>query len=261
MKILILAAGRGERLMPLTQNTPKPLLDMGNGRTLLEEQLARIRRAGTIDEVVLVIGYLAAQIEAKMQAWQAEQGLRIETVFNPFYDVSNNLMSLWLAKHAMGGEDFMVTNGDNLFVPEVFTDLAAVTEPGVWLAVGERSAFDFDDMRVEFEGDVVARVSKQLSDERSHAESPGLCLVRGERSRRLFVRHLESLAREPEALGQFWLELFNRLYDVGVPVCPWRFDTASAWQEMDFHHDVELLRERLRLKRSLLPDVPEEPEG
>ena len=66
MKMIILAAGRGERLMPLTQNTPKPLIDMGNGNTLLEEQMISINESGAIDEIVLVIGYLGEQIEAKI---------------------------------------------------------------------------------------------------------------------------------------------------------------------------------------------------
>ena len=42
MRLIILAAGKGERLMPLTRNTPKPLLDLGNGNTLIEEQMLRV---------------------------------------------------------------------------------------------------------------------------------------------------------------------------------------------------------------------------
>ena len=79
MKIIILAAGRGERLMPLTQNTPKPLIDMGNGNTLLEEQLMSIRESGVIKEVVLVVGYLAEQIEAKMRAYK-DKGFQVSTI-------------------------------------------------------------------------------------------------------------------------------------------------------------------------------------
>ena len=68
MKIIILAAGKGERLMPLTKNTPKPLLDMGNGATLLEEQIAGLQESGVVEEIALVIGYLAEQVEAKRLA-------------------------------------------------------------------------------------------------------------------------------------------------------------------------------------------------
>ncbi len=61
MKLIILADGKGERLMPLICNTPKPLLDLGKGNTLLEQEIASVRDSGAIDEIVLVIGYLAEQ--------------------------------------------------------------------------------------------------------------------------------------------------------------------------------------------------------
>ena len=84
MKIIILAAGKGTRAFPLTKNTPKPLLDIGNGVTLLERQLDNIKKSKVIDEVVLVIGYLAEQIEAKIKM-HLESGLKITTAYNPFY--------------------------------------------------------------------------------------------------------------------------------------------------------------------------------
>ena len=67
MKIIILAAGKGERLYPLTKNTPKPLIDLGNGETLLETQLRSLSESKVIDEVVIVIGYLYEQIESKLK--------------------------------------------------------------------------------------------------------------------------------------------------------------------------------------------------
>ena len=100
MRIIVLAAGKGERLMPLTRNTPKPLLNITDEKTLLELQLESMKKSGVIDEVILVVGYLANQIEAKIGLYR-RLGMNIETVYNPFYDVSNNLISLWFAKYYM----------------------------------------------------------------------------------------------------------------------------------------------------------------
>ena len=246
MKIIILAAGRGERLMPLTRNTPKPLLDLGNGNTLLEEQLARIAESGVFSEVVIVVGYLAEQVEVKVRTHPHRQ-LRVRTLYNPFYEVSNNLMSLWLAKSEME-EDFAVTNGDNVFKASVFRGLVEETGPGIWLAVGRKDVFDDDDMKVTLADDHVVQVSKQIQPPLCHAESPGLSLVRGSLARRLYADHLEALARDKAYLGRFWLEVYNGLSAAGVPVRPWLFDAAREWQEVDFHHDVELLRRALRLR-------------
>ena len=250
MKIIILAAGKGERLMPLTKNTPKPLLDMGNGATLLEEQIASFQESGVVDEIVLVIGYLADQVEAKLQLHQAN-GVRVRTIYNPFYEISNNLMSLWFARHEMD-EDFLVSNGDNLFAPEVFATLVEHTEDGIHLAISHKDEFTDDDMKVTLRDGVIARVSKQIPANESDAESPGLALVRGPRARRLFDGQLERIGRRKEFLGGFWLEVFNQLFEHGVAVRPWFFDGQTQWQEVDFHSDVNNLRDVLELKNRTL---------
>lgn len=246
MKIIILAAGRGERLMPLTQNTPKPLIDMGNGNTLLEEQMLSIQESGAIDEVVLVVGYLAEQIEAKMRAYH-DRGFKISTIYNPFWKVSNNLLSLWLAREVIAKCDTMITNGDNIFSPTVFSGLAEQTE-GIWLSTCRKTEFDPDDMKVKIIDGIVTSVSKKTPGTEAAAESPGLVMVRGERARTHFVEHLEGTVRDGDDNNRFWLEVFNRMYTKGVHVRPWMFESAGNWQEVDFHFDVGLMRELLAAK-------------
>lgn len=255
MKIIILAAGRGERLMPLTQNTPKPLIDMGNGNTLLEEQMLSIQESGVIDEVVLVVGYLAEQIEAKMRAYH-DRGFRIRTLYNPFWKVSNNLLSLWLAQHVIAESDAMITNGDNIFSPSVFAGLAEQGE-GTWLSICKKTNFDPDDMKVKLVDGFISSVSKKTPGEQAIAESPGLAMVRGARARQLFVEQLEGTVRDDENNNRFWLEVFNRMWTKGVQVRPWMFESAGHWQEIDFHVDVGHMRQLLadKVMRLYSPEV------
>ncbi len=85
MRAMILAAGLGKRMLPLTQDTPKPLLKVA-GRTLIEYQLARLRASG-ITEVVINHSYLGEQIEAAlgqgerygMRLSYSPEPLRLET--------------------------------------------------------------------------------------------------------------------------------------------------------------------------------------
>jgi len=86
MKAMILAAGRGERMRPLTDHTPKPLLEAG-GKALIEWQIERLVRAG-FTELVINHAWLGAQIEAHLGdgarygariAWSAE-GTALETL-------------------------------------------------------------------------------------------------------------------------------------------------------------------------------------
>lgn len=248
MKLIVLAAGKGERLMPLTKNTPKPLLDLGNGNTLLEEQLERVEKSGAIEEVVLVIGYLAEQIEAKLRKRMAAFPVRIRTIFNPFYETTNNLVSLWLGSHEMNGEDFAVTNGDNLFAPDVFSSLCSQNSAeGIYLSVVTRDQYSEEDMKVRVRDGTVVEVSKAIPCDQADAESVGLALVRGEKMRRLFVKHIDRLVRDRAYLRRFWLETFNSLYQEGVPSLTWPF-LADKWQEVDFHMDVAKARSLLMSK-------------
>lgn len=244
MKIIILAAGKGERLMPLTRNTPKPLLVLGDGKTLLEEQMERIHSSGLIHEVVIVTGYLGAQIDAKMATLKLPD-LRIRTVFNPFYEHSNNLISMWLARYEMD-RDFLITNGDNLFDAAIFREFAeANPAPGIHLSVNRKSSFDDDDMKVTLHNGIVARVSKKIPAEEAHGESPGLALIRGPRAIDAFIRVMDEIVRQPGGLNLFWLEAFNLLHEKGIPVQPWLSDFEGRWQELDFHPDVSLLNKLL----------------
>jgi len=246
MKIIILAAGRGTRLMPLTRNTPKPLIDLGNGKTLLEEQLESIQKSKVIDEIVLVIGYLAGQIESKIRFWK-QNGLKITTVYNPFYDTSNNLISLWFAKHQMN-EDFIITNGDNLFEYDVFRDLVNNYRDCICLTICKRRKYGDGDMKVTLDDKNNAiKVSKLIEKDKIHAESVGLVLVSGEKYRKLFKENLEELARDKEYINKYWLEVFNLMYNKGIPINTFEMN-SDKWREVDFHVDLEDLKRRVQGK-------------
>lgn len=243
MKIMILAAGSGTRLMPLTKNTPKSLLLLQNGRTILETQLERIEKSGVIDEVVISIGYRGEQIEAKLEGYDGK--IKVKTVFNPFYDVSNNLHSLWLTKSEMD-DDFIITNGDNLFDADVYEDLVKKTGPGIYLTINTKKDFDDDDMKVTIQRGKVRAVSKKLERSKTHAESVGLVKVSGEKYREAFKKTMEKLARNKNYLNCFWLEIFNELNKNCIDVEPFEID-GSKWREIDVHPDFERVVKQLGL--------------
>src|SRR6185369_15371895 len=99
MKAIILSAGQGSRLLPLTQERPKCLLPIGP-YTLLEWQIRAVAAAG-IKDIAVVIGFKAELMEAEL-ARLAKLGprgeIKITPVFNPFYKVADNTGSCWLAR-------------------------------------------------------------------------------------------------------------------------------------------------------------------
>ena len=112
MRVIILAAGQGKRLLPLTAEVPKALLDI-HGRTLIGRQIDAFAACGLKDFVV-VTGYGAKRMEEALADIAQARGITIKTVFNPFYAVADNLASCWMARHEMT-RDFIQVNGDNVF--------------------------------------------------------------------------------------------------------------------------------------------------
>jgi choline kinase len=235
MRLFILAAGKGTRLWPLTKNTPKSLLTFSDGTTILERQVENAIRNEFITGVDIVTGYKSEQIEAKIKDYKTRIPIRI--LFNPVYDITNNLVSVWVAHHRMMDEDFMITNGDNIYKNDVFQKIRSDKKEVIQLTVDHRESYDDDDMKVTFSDSRVVRVSKQIPTEKTDAESVGLVLVKGKKSRRLFVDKVIELVREKEYLEKFWLEIFNSLSDDGVAI-----EYTSDWREVDFHPDVDAMK-------------------
>ena len=213
-----------------TQLKPKPLVQLGD-RTLLERQLDSIKASGTIDSVVYVVGYRAEEIEARLVS---ETAVPVTTQYNPFYDTSDNLLSLWMAKSHMDG-DFAVTNGDNLFDPEVIRDALSHGD-GISLALNTKSAYDDDDMKVVARDGLVQRVSKLIDERTANCESVGLFSVRGEVARCQVRETLERCARSRDYVDRYWLEVPNLLAGSGVPV--FGHMIKGNWQEFDTQTDI-----------------------
>lgn len=242
MELVILAAGTGSRLWPLTKHVPKSLLDLGDGRCLLERQIENATGSHTIDHCTIVVGYRAAQVEERIK--HLKERIAIGTIYNPVFRTTNNLLSLWFALPLLRERDFVVSNGDNLYKRDVLPRVTSVDE-GIWLTIDRKSAYDEDDMKLTLGADdTVEHVAKTIGLDETHAESVGLVVVRGERYRRVFTTMLDSMIRDESGLSVFWLELFNALTRNGQLIRTIEIP-HSSWIEVDFHPDVEKLRRNI----------------
>ena len=87
MRVIILAAGQGKRLLQLTAEVPKALLDI-HGETLIGRQIEAFSAAGLKDFVV-VTGYGARRMEEALGGYARSRKINIKTVYNPFYAVAD----------------------------------------------------------------------------------------------------------------------------------------------------------------------------
>lgn len=217
--------------MPLTADRPKCLLPL-DSKTLIEWQIDSLVQCG-FDDIAIVVGFRAAAVE-DLLAGLRRPGLVIRTVFNPFYNVADNLGSCWVARHEMDRE-FCVVNGDTVFEPAVARRLLKSPAAPITVTIDRKASYDADDMKVEINGTRLVDIGKTLPPENVNGESIGLLLFRGD-GPRLFAEAVDRAMRTPEGLKWWYLKVIGQLAR-SYPV-----ETVSieglAWGEVDFPADL-----------------------
>lgn len=231
MKVLILSAGQGRRLLPLTEDKPKSALPVGP-RSVLEWQLHEIAQCA-VDEVVVVTGF-AADVIDDIVARQTAVPAR--TLYNPFFAQCDNLGTCWVARSEMQG-DFIVINGDTLFEAAILRRLLANdVGAAVTLVTDSKASYDDDDMKVVVKDGRLRRVGKQLPGADVNGESIGMMAFRREGPAH-FSAQLDYMMRHGTGLKQWYLAAVDQLADRGlVATCP--IDGLS-WCEIDDRADLE----------------------
>ena len=115
---LLLAAGTGTRLQPLTLDAPKCLTEVG-GIPILERLVNNLRVQG-FRRLIVVIGYLGGCIQEFLE--QHTDDMRIDYVLNPDYRITNNIYSLWLARRQIR-EPFLLIESDLVFEACMLDDM------------------------------------------------------------------------------------------------------------------------------------------
>ena len=242
MKAIILAAGKGERLMPLTSDTPKSLLELENETTLLESQLITINKTA-VDKVVIVTGYLTEKIESKVQRYSKEYNIDIQIIYNPFFDISNNLLSLWQARHEMES-DFIIINGDDIFNDSVLLGLLEHDKNElITMVIDRKETYDEDDMKLIVENGRILEVSKKIPLNEANGESIGMIRVTGE-AKGIMVDTMERMVRNKKNMQVFYLAMIQELINQGI-VVGYHEISSKDWAEIDFHPDLEDIRKKI----------------
>jgi choline kinase len=226
-KAIILSAGKGSRLHPLTEDRPKCLIEL-SGKSLLEWQLDALEANGVAD-VVIVTGFrddLVDQVAASRTA--------VRTLFNPFYHVADNLGSVWLAR-AEFDRDVLLLNGDTLVAPTLVARVLQSVRSPITVTVDEKDDYDADDMKVLREGDRLLRIGKALEPGEYNAESIGFLAFLGD-GPRLFTDQVERMMHTAEGTRRWYLRAIDALAphtEVGTVSIH-----GEEWQEVDFPEDV-----------------------
>jgi choline kinase len=234
MKAIILSAGQGSRLGHLVDDRPKCLIDFG-GRTLLDRQLDTLEANG-VDEAVVVTGFHDELVDAAIAA--RTSGLKVRTVFNPFYKVADNTGSLFMAREELAG-DCLVWNGDTLVSNALMARVVANRQPGICVTIDRKEGYDDDDMKVIVDDAGRLRAIGKRISEGVNGESIGLLAFRQGGAER-FREAIERAMRTSEGTTIWYLRVIHHLAQNGEVAT---LDIqGEEWGEVDFPPDVEAAR-------------------
>lgn len=111
-RAIIMAAGKGERMRPVTEHTPKPMVKV-NGVRMIDSVIQALH-ANEIYEIYIVVGYLKEQFQVLCEEYEG-----VTLIDNPYYDECNNIASLYVARNYI--ENAIILDGDQIvYHTEIF---------------------------------------------------------------------------------------------------------------------------------------------
>lgn len=234
MKAVILLAGLGNRLQPLTLATPKSLLPIGNSNTL--EHMIRKLIRHDVSSFVIVCGHMQKEIQNYLT--HTFPLLNIAIVTNDYYRTTNTGYSLMLAKEYLQDETFIKLDGDVIFQEEIIKKLVAA-EDGLSYVCVDSTAVDEEVIKVQCGADGnVTRIGNKLPVEDAIGESIGIEIISKRSSAALFAM-LEKMMENPDNYQNYYEVAYDAIIQAGEPFRALDI-TGLHWVEMDNLDDYKL---------------------
>ncbi len=235
---MVLAAGQGQRLRPLTVDLPKTLLPVDGDETILDIALRNLRAVG-LEEVVIVTGFAANRIDERVADLEERFDLRIPLIYNDRAEEWNNAYSLWMARERFA-DGVLLVNGDTVHPVSVEQTLLSARGPDIVLALDDVKPLAEEEMKVVLSSDGrLERIHKSVDPSAALGEYMGLTLIEPAAADGL-AEALEATWRRDPSL--YYEDGFQEYADRGgnVGVAP---IGAIDWVEIDNHDDLGRARE------------------
>jgi choline kinase len=235
---IVLAAGAGRRLAPLTDDLPKTLLSVDGEQTILDIALHNLAEVG-LKDVVVVSGFAAHQIDSRLDALERRHGVRLRTVYNDKALEWNNAYSLWLAR-GFFAEGVLLCNGDTVHPASVEKTLLAGAPQEILLAMDDVKPLAEEEMKIVLDGaGTMRRINKGIDPAEAVGEYIGLTRIEPAAAEGL-ADALEAVWRRDTTL--YYEDGYQEYVDRGgmVEVAP---IGEVSWVEVDNHEDLARARE------------------
>ncbi len=219
-------------MLPLTERMPKCLLDLA-GRSLLAWQLRALAEAG-VREAVVVTGFGSELVELEVER-HAPPDMRVRTLFNPFFQVADNLATCWMARAELSGPS-LILNGDTVLEAKIVRRLLAAAPAPIAVTIDRKRDYDEDDMKVSTSSDRLTGIGKKLPAGEVSGESIGFLRFDATGCER-FVAEIERVMHTPAGTRLWYLSAIHELARAGLDVRVVSIE-GMQWVEIDYPADL-----------------------
>lgn len=156
MTYIILVAGQGTNLQPLTLSRPKTLYKLDGNITVLQRLVRLIKKYDKEAEVVVVVGFMYRHIQNELE------DDNVLFIHNPFYSVTSSMGSLWFAKGYLQRENVTIINGDIVMSDNLMKDLICSHTDVPYVLLDSKKTCE-NKYNVQVQGEKVCVMSKSLT--------------------------------------------------------------------------------------------------
>lgn len=226
MKALILAAGLGTRLRPITDTRPKSMVEV-NGKPILFKQIDNLLENG-VEDITVVAGYKSEMMIEEIN--KSYKGIKI--IINDIYDKTNNMYSAYLALDHMYNNEFLLMNADVYYDSEILKEL--IKEEYKNAIVVETGIYNDENMKVSYNGERLLGISKGIVELDAYGVSIDVYKFSKEGSK-VFYDKVKEFINDKKELNQWTEVALNEVLKlIEFKPCP----LMGKWVEIDNYEDL-----------------------
>ena len=240
MKAIIMAAGIGSRLVNISGNRPKCLIEM-DGISLISRSVSLLASRG-ITDISVITGYKCELVRQELQN-------RVNYLHNPYFEVTNSIASLWLAKDLLH-DDVILMNADLYYEASVLD--TALAQKGNAVMLSDSTRIDDADFRFGVLGNRILKTGNQLTNLETDCEYVGIVRIDKSFVNR-FRKRLEIMIKSGD-FKNWWEGVLYAFIEDGIAITHKDVDGAF-WSEVDDLEDYNRLSNWVSLDKAALTAI------